>query len=66
MNMKKTIKTFTIIYKTKSNFSLLSPSHTRCEKMYEFVTMYCASGILILHIIDTSSMISKYIIKNEK
>jgi hypothetical protein len=28
--------------------------------------MYCASGILILHIIDTSSMISKYIIKNEK
>jgi len=37
--------------------------------MYEFVTIYCASGIcaseiIVLYIIDTCSIISKYIIKN--
>jgi hypothetical protein len=64
MIIKKSIKTFTIIFKAKSNFSLLFPSQIRCEKMYEFVTIYCASEILTLYIIDTCSIISKYIIKN--
>jgi hypothetical protein len=31
----------------------------------EFVTMYCASGILVLHIIDICSINGKYIIKNK-
>ncbi len=31
--------------------------------MYEFVTLYCVSGILVLHIVDTCSIISKYIMK---
>jgi hypothetical protein len=43
------------------------PSHIKMWKqMYEFVTLYCVSGILvlhILHILDTCSIISKYTIK---
>jgi hypothetical protein len=33
--------------------------------MYEFVAMYYASGILVMHIINKCSIISKYIIKNK-